>query len=491
MNMTIENIELILMKKIVHRIGISIIVLAVAILYFLSFHIKYNDIQTRRDASGMDYAYASKFFYFYYYTGNFPLATLNSNLVDSKQGAKNEIEQHGSNLIMEYKHWSRLGEHARIFVFMPEAWLHGKVIEPSTKLFNALFFLFGLLSVFRGFYKIGKPLMGSLLVVALLSTPYFHYEVFQNQNIFALQASIFFCCMGIMLPFYNTQKSNLKILISISSCALLIAFGSEIRNEISILMLSCVLFILVMQNLRVWNKLIFISVALIFFWIGKQTIKFYFDSKYNETALLVAKHGGHVYNGKRIDGHKIWHPIFCGLGDFDTKYGYEWKDEIAYKYAVPILNHDYHLNINYSGKLYTDNFYDSSKIYYQKFDEIPEYEHVVKSKVIHDITSDPLWYLNILWNRIIAICSTTLPFPYLGFLALTCIYFFIKNKKWFYINLLLISLPLSITSLVIYSGRGATYNSMFGYFILVFVVYDLIQDLLLNKTLAFGNSSSK
>lgn len=46
---------------------------------------------------------------------------MNDSIVYSKQGAMTEIEENGENLIMEFKHWSRLGENARIFMFLPYA----------------------------------------------------------------------------------------------------------------------------------------------------------------------------------------------------------------------------------------------------------------------------------------------------------------------------------------------------------------------------------
>ena len=71
--------------------------------------------------------------------------------------------------------------------------------------------------------------------------------------------------------------------------------------------------------------------------ITKSSVKNYFDNNFNETYSLVKKNNGHVYDGGRISGHMLWHPIFCGLGDFDKKYGYKWNDRLAYEYAIPVL----------------------------------------------------------------------------------------------------------------------------------------------------------
>ena len=453
------------------------IFLSVAILYTLSFFVTFNgQLQTRKDASGFEHHYASKFFYFYYYTGYFPLATLDTQLNYSSLGAKNEISQHGENLIMEYKHWSRLGEHARIYCYMPDALVKGTAQNPSLKLFNTLCFLLGLCLLFHGFYVTKHPIIGMILCSLVLITPYFHYEVFRNENIFALQASVFFMVVGLLLPILLNRITNQgKPFLLVILASLVLAFCSEIRNEISVVFACLLLMILLSSWFGTIYKSLLILVAFLFFVGGKKLIQMHFDVKYEQTKQLVANKGGHVYNGQKITGHKIWHPIFCGLGDYDQQYGYAWNDTVAYAYAVPILNERYQMHVNYTGKLHMDNYYDSAKLYYIKFDEIPQYESVVKEKVLSDIRHHPIWYLKIIAQRLLKICTTTLPFPLMGFVTLLGFIFFIYQKKSIYIKLILVSLPLSATSLLIYSGKGATYNAMFGYLVLAFLLYEGIQ----------------
>src|SRR5262249_12296218 len=63
----------------------------------------------------------------------------------------------------------------------------------------------------------------------------------------------------------------------------------------------------------------------------------YLDRKYDQANQAVRSAGGHPYEGPRHDAHVFWHAVWCGLGDFDTKYGYQWNDLAAYAYAEPIL----------------------------------------------------------------------------------------------------------------------------------------------------------
>jgi|GEM_PF-4679966 len=65
------------------------------------------------------------------------------------------------------------------------------------------------------------------------------------------------------------------------------------------------------------------------------------------------------------------------------------------------------------------------------------------------------------------VLSTTIPIPYIGWTLIPLLLLLIKKRKWIYINLIIVSLPLSLSSVLIYSGRGISYNSVFVYMILI------------------------
>ncbi len=444
-----------------------------------------SDTQSRKATSGFSYDKAHKFIYFYYYTGFFPLATLNNNLNYSKEGALHEIETNGKDLIMEYFHWSRLGEHARIFAFLPNAWLSGSPQNPSIKLFNAMVFTISLLLLYWGIWSIGYPIIGLFLVLSISFTPFFLYEVYCNQNIFGLAGSVFFAILGlnINLLFVEARRKYLHILLALIS-GLLIGFFSEIRNEVSIVLLSIIMIYALSNRQKIFFRVILLLLVLASFYGSRKLVRHYFDKKFHEATQLVSTKNGHVYPEARIAGHRFWHPVFCGLGDFDTKYGYQWDDRVAYWYAIPILKEKYNIQLSYSGKYHTDDYYDEKRIYYIKFDEIPEYEQIVKDKVIADITSDPLWYASIIMKRVGRTLGKTLPFNGLGWVMVFLAIYLMVRKRWPFLNLLIVSLPLSITPIAIFSGFGSTYNSVFGYmviFILAIEFWLLFQQVFTKK----------
>ncbi len=447
-----------------------------AVFYTTTEFDQFPRFQRRRSTTGFAHDSASRFFYFFYYKNLFPLATLEQDVLYSLEEANQEISEHGQSLIMEAGHWSRLGENARILAFMPNALLKGSPVKPSIKLFNALFFTSGLLCLFWGFHTIGLPLIGLFTVFFINITPFYLYEVFSNQNIFALLASTFFIVLGFNLPALFLDKISLpKTIFRILFSGALIAFASEVRNGTSIILLSLMAIYVLSKSVKWIPKLVYVSLILLSFFATRSAIRSYFDGKFHKTAEVVQQHGGHVYTGGRISGHNFWHPVFCGLGDFDTKYGYKWDDQVAYRYAVPILREKYKINVNYSGGYHTDNYYDTAKLYYIKFDEIPEYEQVVRDKVLSDIRSDPWWYISILLKRMRKIVTHTLPFHFIGLGLFPLLVILVKRKEWDLIKLLALTLPLSAGSFIIYSDRGATYDSVFPYFVISIGLYLLYE----------------
>ncbi|WP_010521908.1 hypothetical protein [Aquimarina agarivorans] len=469
-----EKIKRFFDKKVGLYLAMFAIIASNLVIYSVSNTHKFSAEQSRRDASAFSIYFAKKFIYFYYHTGYFPLGTINTDLVYTDKGAAQEIEKRGSDLIMEFYHWSRLGENTRIFAFLPNAWLDGGVEKPSIRLFNTIVFIFSLLCLCWGFGEIKKLLFGLLLIFCINTTPFYLFEVFTRENIFGILPATFYIILGLNLPILFNKKTSLyyKLMVPILS-AFFIGFFSEIRNEIAVVLLSLLLIYILTNNLGYKFKVLALVLVLFSFKSTKEYLRFYFKSKFAETTALVASKGGHVYHGSVIKGHMVWHPVFCGLGDFDTKYGYEWNDMVAFNYAMPILNNKYGLNLKYNGGYHLDQFYDDEKLYYVKFDEIPEYEPIVKAKVLADIINDPLWYADIIWKRIMRLLTRTLPYSYLGFLGIPLLFYLVEQKKWQWIKLLIISLPLSATSIVIYSDRGTTYNSVFGYFILLIIIHEM------------------
>lgn len=88
-------------------------------------------------------------------------------------------------------------------------------------------------------------------------------------------------------------------------------------------------------------------------------------------------------NSELMIHHPVWHSIWAGMGDFDVKYGHSWGDMDATKAVAKAGGPDL-------------SKYSSSVVGY-KVDK--KYEDSIKTIVIKDVTSDPMWYLEILLKR--------------------------------------------------------------------------------------------
>jgi hypothetical protein len=468
----------ILSEKFIFTFTLLFIIASNSALYIYSRHHPIPRIQSRNKTSGFSPDKAHKFIYFFYYTGYFPLATLNPNPEYSKEGAWKEIKQNGHNLIMEYKHWSRLGENLRIIAYMPDAILNGSPRNPSIKLFNSLILVIALLSILFAFKNIGMPVLGSIIALTVNLTPFFIFETYGRNNIFALLGATFLIIIALNLKFIYQRKTALKIsskhiIIALIS-GIIIGFVSEIRGENSVVLFSVIIIYLLAKTKWAFRILLTIIVSAAFIYT-KKGIEKYFDYKFQQTYELVKKYGGHPYNGKRIKGHRFWHPVYCGLADFDNKYGHKFKDQDAYNFAVPVLKKKYGLDLKYDGKkYYLDEYYDKDSLYYKKFDDYDEYEEVMKEEVIREIKNAPLWYLRILFLRMLRIFTVTLPFNYAGWLTLFLSILLWKRKEYEHLILILASLPLSATPFLIYSGDYYTYTSFFpvlGFSLTVYFIY--------------------
>jgi hypothetical protein len=102
----------------------------------------------------------------------------------------------------------------------------------------------------------------------------------------------------------------------------------------------------------------------------------------------------------------------------------------------------------------------------------PEYESILRRRVLANIKKDPIWYLDILFKRICHILNEVAPvalsigfhrldLPIHGVLLIPTLVLLVLMRQWHFIKLLFFTLPLATTALVIYAGGGATLYSIF------------------------------
>lgn len=444
----------------------------------------------RMGTSGYSYSRAKHFLYFSYYKGIFPMASTRDSLFTAEDlsvaGADKVIEEYPHTLVNEWEHWSRLGEHARVYLMYPSVWVFGHAGKPTIRPFNAAAFLIILLFTWYMFWRYRRPWLGGFIVLLVGSSPYFLVETYRAENIFGLLSMHGLFQLALHLPLFE-KKFKWKYLVIPAVAGIVIGTAVHIRGEMLPIILSCFVIYWVNKEFR-WFQRLGLSAILVLCYMGTNKIwQAHFDGKWEEAIAFVEEKGGNPYTGSRTGGHMFWHPVFCGLGDYDTEKGYEWKDTLAYRYAVPILKEQYGMDLAYSGQYWLDDYYDEQQWYYKKFDEIPEYEQVMKDKVLGDITSDPWWYTKIVLQRVAGFFTYTspihlrffkfyLPIPWSGWVLLPILFLLWRWRARFELKLLLFTLPLATSSIIIYGAQNSTYSSIYHILLLALVFSWLLED---------------
>jgi len=118
----------------------------------------------------------------------------------------------------------------------------------------------------------------------------------------------------------------------------------------------------------------------------------FFDYKFTQAEKIIIEKKGKTLGTGRLKTHLFWHTLWCGMCDFDKKYGHSWGDYEAEMAAKPILETKYKRNV---GRIM---YHNRPVDYYLPF-RVPEYDQAMRDLVLADLKKDPIWYLEILAKR--------------------------------------------------------------------------------------------
>lgn len=346
----------------------------------------------------------SRFLYFYHHLGLFPLATTHDKLIDTPEGARRVLERRPETLRTEWGHTIRFGDRGRAMLFLPDVWLSGSTAWDRLSVVPAHYLLFtgALMALFAACWWAGAPLLGAVLVALAGSNPFQLYETYLNNNLFSWPISIGLLCLALCLPLLGLRRApGWYVWLCPLAAGLVLAASRQIRSEPALMAVGVLLALLTIPRTPWLKRLALAGVLLAGMCGGQAGFNAYFDHKIAEANQVVRQLGQEPYNGPIKAYHNLWHPIWCGLGDFDTKYGHQWRDQAAFESSLPILKSRYGINPPpWNGELVFGNwFWDRQRRYYRSPINIPEHELVVKGKVLADIAADPLWYGEILLKR--------------------------------------------------------------------------------------------
>lgn len=427
-------------------------------------------------STGMKLAEYQRLLFFYVHKDLFPVASVAPIPADTPEVADALLREVGNSIVMELANAVRAGDNGKIWLLLPDYWLFGETLTATPRLANGGLFIIAIVVLLVNLLRARKDILAVLLVVFLGSNPFQLFEVIANPNVFGLPISIFILMTGLHIPIIFNERApswTVAVLLALFS-GILLATVKEIRTEPVIIAAPLLLVYMTIpkaaMKMRSLAGALFVCALLVTSSLWGR----YWDSKLEEATEVVASVGGHVLpDGIRQAHHELWHPIWCGLGDFGADRGFKWLDTAAYAQVVPILKQDYGISVNWSGGYFLDDFYDDAGAYQKKISEIPEYHQVIKSIVQEAVLDDPIWYAGILWKRFDRILTdqtpiriglgalTILAFTYHGALAILLLFGTVRWRRWPETKLLVLSAATSLTPLLIFSGKGATYYSCY------------------------------
>lgn len=432
-----------------------------------------------------------KFFFFLWHLGLYPVATKAKIGSDTRAEAQRILQEEPKTLFQDEGTTFRSGDRGRTFLYYVDAWQRHDAVTPSVKPANRYAFMFALCALFLSAWAVGWTLRGALLVLLLGSNPFQLFVTYLQENIFSWSITTMILFLAIHLPLLDKRLRTPRWYPWAAAIATgtLMALVRNVRSEPTT-MLAGALLVFASMGWKPWKtRGLLVLAMLVSLWLGSKASTAYLEAKFHRTAGTVANVGGSAYNGPREYAHEFWHPVWCGLGDFDTKYGYEWQDLSAYRYALPALQR-MHPSLTFVPFLYQPRHWDEAKVYPVMFFETPGYHGIIREKVLGDIRRDPKWYVDIIGKRVERILDRTVPVgvataeksyyvsgALLGWLCVPLLLVLLATRRWAEAKLLLFSTPLSIPPLLIYSDGGMTcYSSfhLFGLFIVVLLASEAI-----------------
>ncbi len=408
-------------------------------------------------------------FFFMYHLGVFPLMTRAVIRDDTRAEAERQLREQPTDLIMDDGSTFRSGDRGRTYLYWVDGILRGRGLLASLVPAHALAFVLALWALWAGCWWQRRPMLGVMLVAVLGSNPWQQFAVYEQENVFSWSITALILLMGVNLPLFGRQAPPrwypwfAAIFTGLSMASI-----RTIRSEPTALLGGVVIVYLTFGALKWWKRFGLIAVMLAMFSLLSGHYARTFSRGVESTNAVMRRVGGAVYNGPVQPFHEVWHALFCGLGDFDKTYGYEWDDRVAFRYAYPFLlrrhgsRYAWHTEINYFSTTY-----DTTGKYPIFWSEVPGYHDVIKQKVLGDIKAHPKWYAWIIAQRIGKTLIETTPVTvavgshhkelkgrWVGPLAMAVFLFATARRKWFWAKLILFAAPLSANSIIVYAEGG-------------------------------------
>lgn len=420
-----------------------------------------------QEAMGMNDEW--RFVYFLYYLGLYPVVATEGHVRMMEEpgykkfrpeAARRVIAERGETLWMEWGYTIRAGDMGRALLYLPYAAWTGSARDPRVAPTHAVAFTLALGALYAAFWWIRDPVLGAIAVALLGSNPFQLHAVHAHENVFGWPITAAVLVLALALPLFGRAPGR-RAWVLAASIGILLGSVRQIRPEPVTILASAVGACLFLAPAS-WRRRVALSAVVLGAFVGSGLAwQTYFDHEFAEARQVVGAAGGNVYQGPRDRHHTFWHPLWCGLGDFDTKYGYAWTDRSARHYATPIVRERYR-QLGRPGP-------DDRVLQWD-----PMYNQVLREKVLHDISYDPRWYLEIVARRIGRVLTWTTPvrlavgarwvdLPWSALASVAVMAVLALARSWPLLKLSLFPLATSLPAVLVFSGTvpGQTYTGWF------------------------------
>jgi len=431
---------------------------------------------TYRNAAASGVHDDGKFVYFLYYLNVFPVATTLPNPPLREEGARSLLVHHPSTLVQDLNWTWFEGDRGKILPYLFDAWLKGEPRNPSVRPFNRLAFTLALCALFASLWLVGQPLLGGFAVLFLGSNPFQLYEVHARENVHGWTITIAVLMLALHVPALARRRPDSRYLWLLPVMSgVLLGTVRTIRSEPVAIIVSAAVAYACLNELPWRRRSVMVAALAASFVLTNAAWNRWFVSKHEEAKALLTRVGGHPFPGPIRAHHAFWHPIWCGLGDFGQKYGYAWRDEEALAYAAPILEEKYDQTLPrlaWDGDLPPEEYWDERKVYKKLPFDVPHYGEVLRSKILRDVSHDPLWYAGVLARRLWRIVFETTPVrvavgtqawtvPMHGLLLFPLAAMLYAAGSRLLLGMVLFTLPTCLPALIVFSGMGMTYYGVY------------------------------
>lgn len=398
----------------------------------------------------------------------------------SPEAATRLLAERGYTLRMEYANAMRIGERMVKVMKYPLALYHRSAAGLSHRGILGTVYALGLCLLAFSLCRFAPFPLGVILPLVFSSSQFAACDIYLRSltQTVLIDAAIF--AMALLSPIiFDRRLRTGSLLLRGLLLTSVIVFLMNIRSTISPLYAGILLVMLCYRRRSLgWRLAMFVAILGCHVLVAR-LFDAWWGMKYREASAVVEQFGGQPFRGIRMTYHSVYHSVWCGLADFDHKYGYRWSDNQPESYAWPILQaqgQNVDLGADQMGYVCGGAY-----IEYQA-----GYGKVLEARLRDNIRADPGWYARIILQRVqrilfeneparlnvpaiaftvqlpraeraitsvnlppLALTGPRSPWPYLAVLALLLIF-----RLWGYVKLLLLAMPTLAVPLIITTYGG-------------------------------------